>query len=159
IFSAAFPFFNNVDEVSHFDLTIKYSHGHIPRGLEPMSPEAGRFVALFGTPEYLQTPEQLPGGQVPPPLWTRSPDIVRQLLPRYLAALPSDINFESSNPPLYYAVAALWLRVGRIFGLGGGLLLYWVRFLNMFVVSALVWLGYSTARLVFPERSWLPVGV
>jgi Predicted membrane protein (DUF2142) len=159
IFSAAFPCFNNVDEDLHFDLAIKYSHGHLPRALEPMSAETARFLALFGTPEYLHTTQQLPGGHVPPPLWTRPPDVIQQLLPRYLAVVTSDINFESSNPPLYYAVAALWLRVGRICGLGGGLLLYWLRFLNMFVVAALVWLGHRTARLVFPERPWLPIDV
>jgi hypothetical protein len=31
IFSAAFPFFNNVDEQIHFDLTVKYSQTHVPR--------------------------------------------------------------------------------------------------------------------------------
>jgi hypothetical protein len=28
IFSAAFPFFSNVDEDLHFDLITQYSHGH-----------------------------------------------------------------------------------------------------------------------------------
>lgn len=158
VFSAAFPCFNNVDEDSHFDLVIKYSHGHFPRALEPMSTETAGFLALFGTPEYLRVPGQLPGGRVPPPLWTRPPEIIQQLLPRSLAALGSDINFESSNPPLYYAVAGLWLRIGRICGLAGGPLLYWVRFLNMFVVVGVVWLGHNTAQFVFPERPWLPIG-
>ena len=31
IFSAAFPFFNPVDEQRHFDLAVKYSQGHVPR--------------------------------------------------------------------------------------------------------------------------------
>ena len=30
VFSAAFPFFTNVDEPAHFDLVINYSQGHIP---------------------------------------------------------------------------------------------------------------------------------
>jgi len=38
-------------------------------------------------------------------------------------------------------------------------LLYWLRFLNLFFVGALVWLGYITARLVFPEREFLRLGV
>jgi hypothetical protein len=37
--------------------------------------------------------------------------------------------------------------------------LYWLRFLNLFFVGALVWLGYITARLVFPERELLRLGV
>ena len=31
LFSAAFPFFNNVDESPHFDLVHKYSRGHVPK--------------------------------------------------------------------------------------------------------------------------------
>ena len=34
IFTAAFPFFNSVDESVHFDLVCKYSHGELPRGLD-----------------------------------------------------------------------------------------------------------------------------
>src|SRR5689334_14148762 len=63
IYSAAFPFFNNVDEVAHFDLVIKYSHGHIPRGLEPISPESAHYVGRYATSEYLQQPEEFPGGK------------------------------------------------------------------------------------------------
>src|SRR5215831_610804 len=39
-FCAAFPFFNNVDERRHFDLVIKYAEGHVPRGVELISPAA-----------------------------------------------------------------------------------------------------------------------
>jgi len=31
--SAAFPFFNNVDEQAHVDLVMKYARGHVPRDL------------------------------------------------------------------------------------------------------------------------------
>ncbi len=40
VFTAAFPFFNSVDEQLHFDLVVRYSQGRIPRGLEKISPEA-----------------------------------------------------------------------------------------------------------------------
>ena len=53
IFSAAFPFFNNVDEQAHFDLVVKYSHGHIPRRLEPMSAESAQYIVAYGTLEFL----------------------------------------------------------------------------------------------------------
>src|ERR1035441_3007586 len=39
VFSAAAPFFNNVDEQIHLDLAVKYSQGHLPRSLEPVSTE------------------------------------------------------------------------------------------------------------------------
>jgi hypothetical protein len=42
VYSAAFPFFNNVDEPWHFDLVVKYSHGQVPSRLEPFSPESSR---------------------------------------------------------------------------------------------------------------------
>jgi len=38
VFSAAFPFFNNVDERRHFDLVIKYAYGDVPRSAELISP-------------------------------------------------------------------------------------------------------------------------
>ena len=57
IFSAAFPFFNNVDEQAHFDLVVKYSHGHIPRRLEPLSKESMQYIVVYGSPEFLWPPE------------------------------------------------------------------------------------------------------
>ena len=53
IFSAAFPFFNNVDEQIHFDLAVKYSQGHVPRALERVSAEATPYVVIYGTREFL----------------------------------------------------------------------------------------------------------
>jgi hypothetical protein len=47
VFSAAFPFFNNVDEQAHVDLAIKYAHGYLPRGLDQFSAEPARYFALF----------------------------------------------------------------------------------------------------------------
>jgi hypothetical protein len=37
LFSAAFPFFNNVDERRHSDLVMKYASGHLHRGEELIS--------------------------------------------------------------------------------------------------------------------------
>ena len=38
-------------------------------------------------------------------------------------------------------------------------MLYWLRFLNIFFVAAFVWLGYFTARTIFPEKKFLRLGV
>jgi hypothetical protein len=35
LFSAAFPFFNNVDEQAHFDTVYKYARGYLPREIAP----------------------------------------------------------------------------------------------------------------------------
>jgi Predicted membrane protein (DUF2142) len=66
----------------------------------------------------------------------------------------SRINHESGEPPLYYAVAGAWVDLGRSFGMNGLVLLYWARFLNLAFAVALVWLGYKTARIVFPDQQF-----
>ncbi len=157
LFSAAFPFFNNVDEPSHLDLVLKYSHGQIPRKLEPFSLETLRYITLYASPEYLGSPQQYPNGVFPPPLWT-SPEQAKATLAK-LRQDPALINAESSQAPLYYAVAALWLLAGRLFGVAGDYLLYWIRFLNVFLAAALVWIGYAAARQTFPAERFVRLGV
>ena len=53
-FSAAFPFFNNVDEVAHFDLVFKYSRGHLPAApLEKYDPVAAEIIANSAQGDFL----------------------------------------------------------------------------------------------------------
>jgi hypothetical protein len=70
VFSAAFPFFNNVDEQAHVDLVMKYAHGDPPRDLGHFSAEAAHYFSLYGTPEYFASPRQFNTRQFPPPNWT-----------------------------------------------------------------------------------------
>src|SRR5215470_6878494 len=79
VFAAAFPFFNNVDEQAHVDLVVKYSHGNIPRGIEPFAAEAARYFAVYSTPEYFVKPEQY-GGKYPPRTWLISPEERQKVL-------------------------------------------------------------------------------
>ena len=67
VLAAAFPLFDNVDETSHFDLVYRYSHGDIPRGLAPKSPDVVKIVLYCKTMEYVSSPELFPGGRMPPP--------------------------------------------------------------------------------------------
>jgi hypothetical protein len=157
VYSAAFPFFNNVDEDSHFDVVLKYSHGLIPRKLDPISVETSNYSALYGSPEYLLRPEQFPNGQFPLPIFRWTEPAKSRMVALRSNGRPS--NHESSQAPLYYAVAAAWLHLGRSFGLTGGFLLYWIRFLNVFLAAALVWLGFVGTRLIFPEDKFLRLGV
>ena len=54
VFSAAFPFFNHVDEDGHFDLVYKYSLGRLPAAeLEGFSPDVAKFIALYRSPELI----------------------------------------------------------------------------------------------------------
>jgi len=159
VFSAIFPFFNNVDEVYHFDLVMKYSQGEVPTRLVPVSQESARYIILYGTPEYFTAPQRFPGGRIPPPTWRYPPTEIAREVPRALQRWRTEINHESLEPPLYYAVAALWLKLGRACGIGGGFLLYWIRFLNPLLAGALVWIGFVAARLVCPERLLLRLGI
>ena len=156
VFSAAFPFFNNVDEQYHFDLVLKYSHGHVPRTLEPLSLETLRYLALYGSPEYFNRPRNSLG--FPPPGWTQ-PEPERSAMLAKLADRPPETNTESSHGPVYYTLAGWWMRAGRRFGLGGGYLLYWVRFLNVFLVAGLVWIAYAAAKQTFPADRFVRLGV
>jgi len=158
LFAAAFPFFNNVDEQAHVDLVVKYSHGDIPRGLGPYSPEAADYFAAFRTPEYFRKAEQY-GGEFPPPNWQISKDEFEKIRSEEIPVWESRANHESGEPPLYYAAAGIWMDVGRACGLHGLTLLYWVRFLNIPFAVILVWLGYVTARTIFPDNEFAQIGL
>lgn len=158
IYAAAFPTFNVNDEAAHFDLAIKYSHGDVPRGIAYASGEWLRYYALFGSPEYYFTPESLGGSVFPAPLWTHPIEELKADLPKYEQARRT-LNHESSQPPLYYLLAGAWWRMGEWCGFHDGYLLYWLRFLNVPLVAALVWIGYACARLAFPGRKFLRLAV
>jgi Predicted membrane protein (DUF2142) len=160
IFSAAFPFFSVVDEQTHFDLVVRYSQGDIPRSLTPPSAEALPYIVIYGTPEFIWAPASQPGGVIPSPPWKLPADAVREtLLAKEDAYRDKFQNHEAASPPLYYCLAGAWWRLGKLIGLDGGQLLYWLRFLNVPLVTALVWLGWRTARKLFPENSFIRLAV
>ncbi len=159
MFSAAFPFFNNVDEQAHVDLVMKYARGEVPRDLGHYSSESAKYLSLYGSPEYFTPPEQLATGVFPPPNWTLSVEQRDAVVNKAAAWWQGNENHESGEPPLYYVVAGLWLNLGRLFGLNGASLLYWVRFLNVVVAAILVWIGFLTAKLVFPDEQFIRVSV
>jgi hypothetical protein len=159
IFSAAFPFFNNVDEAFHFDLVLKYSHGDVPRRIESISADSAAFLALMNCHAYFGTPDQYPGGVFPPPAWTLPADQSAQDIAARSANWQTQENYEVSQAPLYYTLAGIWWHIGGWIGFHDGRLVYWLRFLNIGLVSALVWLAYITARLVFPVNSFARMAV
>jgi hypothetical protein len=157
VYALAFPFFNNVDEHVHFDLVLAYSEGRIPRAMEPIGTEAAHTIALYGSPEYFSRPERFPLARFP--LWARPPEQAAPDIAQLAASLRTITNHESLAPPLYYAIAGAWLKLGRALGLDSGSQLYWIRVLNVPCAAALVWLAYVTSRSVFPERRFPRVGV
>jgi hypothetical protein len=159
LFSAAFPFFNNVDEQSHYDLVRKYARGHVPAGMEHLDRDAVRDMILYGSQEYLVPADRFPGGVVPPPVWSLPFDRIRTAFESRVQRGSQDLNLESTQPPLYYAVAGLWYRLGGTLGLRGGWALYWVRFMNVIVCVLLVWLAHLYARRVSPADGFLRLGM
>ncbi|MGA2245777.1 MAG: DUF2142 domain-containing protein [Verrucomicrobiota bacterium] len=155
-YAAAFPFFNNVDEQAHFDLVIKYSHADVPRGMELISEECVPYFAFYSASFYLG-PATSTGEFLPPP-W-EWPSDKKELMVNVARSKLGGINHESSQPPLYYAVAGLWWRLGGWLGLDAGNRLYWLHFLNVPLIVVLVWLGWLTVRRLFPEEMFLRVGV
>jgi len=158
IFSAVFPFFNNVDEPAHFDLIVKYSHGEWPRRMEFLSGESLRYLAVFSSQEYFATETDFPGGRLPPPIWRLPPEQAAPAL-QFREAGWKNFNHESAQPPLYYLLAGGWWQLENLAGLRGGSALYGLRFLNVFFIAALVWLGSQAARLVFPGNQFVRQGV
>ena len=159
IFSAGFPFFSSIDEDLHFDLITQYSHGRLPRTFNVLKEETLVWIVPYGSPEFILTPDQFPGAKFPPPLWKQSGPEVAAEIAATKAAWSTEINFESSQPPIYYVLASFWWWLGKQIGLTGIQSLYWIRFLNVPLVAILVWLGYITARTIAPENVDLRIGV
>ena len=159
IFSAAFPFFSNIDEDLHFDLITQYSHARLPKSFNRLQEETLNWIVPYASPEFLFTPDRFPGGKFPSPIWKQPWSQIDAEVTITRAAWSREVNFESSQPPLYYALASLWWRIGEHVGLTGLRLLYWLRFLNGLLMALVVVLGYLIARIVAPERLELRLGV
>jgi hypothetical protein len=159
LFSAAFPFFNNVDEPAHVDLVHKYARGHVPAGDEHLDTDTVRDVLLYGSQEYLMSAGQFPDGAFPPPVWSLPFERIRDSFESRVSEGVKDVNPQYTQPPLYYAAAGLWYRLGWTLGLRGGRTLYWIRFMNVIVCALLVWLAHLFARVLFPADSFLRLGM
>src|SRR5689334_556071 len=96
VFSAAVPFFSNVDEQIHFDLTIKYSQGHVPRKLETLSDETVFYPVVFGSHEFLWPSNDFPTEKYPP-LWTQPVEKVASGLLATEAQWKEIKNYEASQ--------------------------------------------------------------
>jgi Predicted membrane protein (DUF2142) len=159
VFAAAFPFFSNGDEDLHFDLITQYSHAQVPRRFDRLKEETLNWIVPYASPEFLFPPEHFPDAKFPAPLWKEPWSKVEPEIASTRAAWSSEINWESSQPPLYYALAGVWWKVGQYIGLTPIESLYWIRFLNGLLAALVVWLGYMAARTIAPARIDLNIGV
>jgi hypothetical protein len=160
IFNAAFPLFNNVDEDSHFDLVYKYSNDQLPQAeVENFSRESAELILLYRTPEYLYKAEQFPKGEFPKPLWTY-PNIQKSIkFAKEVIVQQNCKNYETASFPVYYITTGIWYRIGKSLGITGGQLLFWVRFMNVPVLTALVWCSYRMSRLFYPNGAPQRIGL
>jgi hypothetical protein len=160
IFAAAFPPFNNVDEEHHFDMVYKYSEGAIPKSaIEPFSPEALSIISQCQSPEYLLTKDILDAGGIHFSTWA-DPNIRQSEAFKRMVSVPEKTdNMETGTFPFYYIIAGLWCAVGRCIGMAGKNLVYWIRFLDVPLFISLVWLSYSIAKVIFPEKPSLRIAL
>ena len=159
IFSAAFPFFSNIDENLHFDVITQYSRGQIPHSVDLLKEETLNWIVPYASPEFQFPPDYFSDGKYPPPLWKQPWSKVEPEIAVTRAAWSNEINFESSQPPLYYVLAGVWWWIGNHIGLSGIESLYWIRFLNVVLMAIVVWLAYVAARTIAPDRFDLHIGV
>jgi hypothetical protein len=144
-FSAAFPFFNNVDEQYHFDAVVKHAHGYLPhKENDFFDLETTDFLVHNSSPEYF-------GGFS---LASRLPDD-----PADKGAWLIIKNREAFSPPVYYMMAGGWYKLGELIGFQGGYLLYWIRFMNIPVMFLLLCLAYYYCRYIEPPNFNLRIGV
>src|SRR5262245_25995695 len=94
IFSAAFPFFRNIDEDLHFDLIAQYSHGHVPHSSDRLKEETLNWIVPYASPEFLSPPEHFPDAKFPAPLWKQPWSEVEPEMAATRKAWSSEINFE-----------------------------------------------------------------
>jgi len=153
LLSAAFPFFNNVDEYMHLDMVLKYAHGHVPTELEPYDRRTAEAIALYGSPEFLSP------AAAPPPPWLLPAEPREAIVDRIADVWQARLNPESTQQPLYYLMAAGWFHLGTTLGLKGIQAFYWVRFLNMALIVLLIGASYFFMRRLNPESLFLRLGV
>lgn len=151
--AASLPIFNDVDESQHFDLICKYSKGQLPRrGLQRWEMETAQYSFYYCTFEYLHRPESFKQFDYvyPPPIWKLSATLQNDLKQKHLPSLESSVNHEAQSPPLYYVIAAAWSSFGRLLGLQGVHVAYWVRLLNVPIQITLIIASYEFCRRYFP---------
>lgn len=146
LFSSAFPLFNNVDEYSHFDAVYKYSRGELPHPDRlPHDAWPSSLIIWLGSPEYIFRPSRLPGGVYPRPPWSVSPEAAKARSREGVRRLTALKNHELAQPPVYYALAGGWYRVGETLGLACEHLVFSIRWLNALFMVGLVWAAYRLA--------------
>ncbi|MEA2710473.1 MAG: Dolichyl-phosphate-mannose-protein mannosyltransferase [Phycisphaerales bacterium] len=151
-FSAAYPFFNYIDESLHLDTVLDFVRVGLPGpGDDVFNADAARVIATGGSGR-LAPPYVAPHDLLPPAERERAIAAETQRLMKYR-------NAETFAPPVYYALAATWYRLGQAIGLRDTGLLYWLRFLAAPMYGAAIWVGCRICLDFHSKRPELAVGV
>lgn len=160
LFSAAFPFFCNVDEQAHFDAVVKYSRGYLPRAGDLLyDPAAADMIVRYGVLDYFNKPEDIAAKKVRLPLCLLPAELASSFYEGSMRFWQSGYNHEAFSPPAYYYIAGRWFNLGKYLGQKGLDLLYWTRFMNMLTIALLVWLSYAMARRFYPGSFAMRIGL
>jgi hypothetical protein len=113
-YSAAFPFFGNVDELMHFDLVIKYRDGFMPRKLNKLDKSTANYMAGCNSTEYATLEKEKKA--VPYFLQDLSDSVNFQNYTGTALYWKNTYNYESGMAPMYYVLAGLWAKIGQVSG-------------------------------------------
>ncbi|NNL68246.1 MAG: hypothetical protein HKP30_18500, partial [Myxococcales bacterium] len=153
VMAAGFPFFHAVDEHQHVDTIHRWSRGQLPGDATVhLGDPVIDWALRFGSFEYLE-PEPEPPYAARPAFQPGAPwaALARN-------AFASVVNQEFESPPVYYATAALWYRLGET-ALADLDLLLWLRALNALTLALLVLGSHAWLRRRAPGDPLLHTGV
>ena len=160
IFAAAFPLFNPVDEHDHYETVYRYSRGYAPEATLPRADhEMARVSTLFGSPEYFHSQERMRESHRDVPIAALVSGLKEYHYRKVLAFWEGKADIEAQSPPVYYAVAGVWTRLGAALGAKDWVLAYWTRFLNAIVYGLFVFISFLFVEELYPTREFLCVGV
>ena len=160
IFSMGFPLFNQVDEQDHYDMIHRYAHGYSPtHDLPGSDPVMADTFALYGSPEYLFPSSVLASTKMDSPPLAMSAERRSKIYERVFRYWTTEKNIEAQSPPVYYAVAGAWHKLGELLGLVNWRLAYWTRGLGATLYGIFVYIAYLFTKTLFPAQNFTPIAV
>ena len=156
LLSAAYPIFTNVDEPEHYDVISKYGRGHIPVSEDIFDDQTSLITIVKSTREYILNEQQIAGykdiyrGKIQ--------DIPEGLKHRILQNTKHRCG-EGGQPPLYYSLMALAKIASEKIGLYDEYIVYALRSVNAFFLSALVIMAFIFVKRYYPSDTVLAIGV
>lgn len=155
----SFPFFGHLDEAPHLDVVLRYAAGDVPRPAydDLLHEEMLELFVLYNSPEF----NTARGPEGPAPVTAQidwPPEMRDAHVAATVAQLAKGHNHEALEAPPYYALAAVWLGLGRALGFEGLDALYWVRMLGGLSLGCAVLLTAALLRRFVPDQPFIWFG-